>query len=186
MNRRHLVTGLSGAALFPLIIQLTSQGAGAQPASPDAPSVPIGADDYRRLTLSAGMLAKQSSELASQKATNPKVKQFATFEIAEQTAIAQVLTSPQSPAPVQLDDKHAAALKSLQGASSADFDKAYLRGQIEGHSELLGIQDAFLQGKGQDTLSMTASDTGHIATLAKTVILMHLTMLKDLNDLVRS
>ena len=185
MNRRHFA-GLSGAAILPWAIRLGPRPAFAQPASPTAPTTPIGADDYKRMTLMVGTLAKQSSELAMQKAGNAKVKQFAGFEVAEQTAIAQALTSQQTPAALALDEKRAAALKALQGASGADFDKAYVAAQIDGHSELLGIQDAFLQGKGQDTASLLASDTAHIATLARAVIQMHLAMLKDLNGMVRT
>lgn len=186
MNRRHLFAGLSGAAILPWAIRLGPQAASAQPASPRAPTTPIGSDDYKRMTLAAGTLAKQTSELAAQKAGNPKIKQFAGFEVAEQTAIAQVLNSQQNPAAVALDDRRAAVLRDLQGASGAAFDKAYIAAQIEGHSELLGIQDAFLKGKGQDTASLLASDTAHVATLAKAVIEMHLAMLKDLNDMLRA
>ena len=185
MNRRHLFAGLSGAAVLPLAVRLGPHVAFAQPASPTAPTTPISSDDYKRMTLMAGMLAKQSSELAVQKGSNAKVKQFAGFEVAEQTAIAQALTSQLTPATVALDDKRAAALRDLQGASGANFDKAYIAAQIDGHSELLGIQNAFLNGKGQDTASLLASDTAHIATLARAVIEMHLAMLKDLNDMLR-
>ena len=186
MNRRSLFAGLSGAAILPWAIRLGPHAALAQPASPSAPTTPIGGDDYKRMTLMAGTLAKQTSELAAQKASNAKVKQFAGFEVAEQTAVAQALTSQQNPAAITLDDKRAAVLRTLQGASGADFDKAYVLAQIDGHSELLGIQDAFLKGKGQDTASLLASDTAHIATLAKAVIEMHLVMLKDLNDMLRA
>ena len=172
MNRRHLFAGLSGAVVLPWVVRLgTWRAAFAQPASPTAPTTPIGADDYKRLTLMAGQLARQSSE---------------GFEVAEQTAIAQALTSQQTPAAVALDEKRAAALRNLQAASGASFDKAYIVAQIDGHSELLGIQQAFLNGKGQDTASLLASDTAHVATLAKAVIEMHLAMLKDLNDMLRA
>lgn len=185
MNRRSLVAGLSGAVVLPWAVQLAPRGARAQPASPSAPTAPLGEDDYKRMTLMVGALAKQASELAAQKAANPKVKQFAGFEVSEQTALAQALTGQQSPPAPPLGDKHAASLTSLQGVSGADFDKAYIKAQIEGHAELLGIQDAFLLGKGQDTASLLASDTARMATLAKAVIQMHMAMLKDLNDTVR-
>ena len=185
MKRRNILAGLSGAAVLPLALQINSSSALAQPASPSVPTNPIGNDEYKRLTLAAGSLAKQSSELAAQKAGNAKVKQFAEFEIAEQTAIAQALTSQQKPGNAALDDKQAAMLKDLQGASGANFDKAYIAAQIEGHSQLLGIQQSFLDGKGQETASLLTSDTAHIATLATAVINMHLIMLKELHDTLR-
>lgn len=185
MNRRILVAGLSGAAVLPLALRFAPHPALAQPASPNAPTTPIDADQYKRMTLAAGTLAKQTSELAFQRASHPKVKQFAGFEVAEQTALAQVLTNQPSPPPSPLGDKHAAALKALQDTSGPGFDRAYVAAQIEGHSELLTIQDAFTLGKGQDTASLLATDTAHIATLTKAVIQMHLTLLKELNDAVR-
>ncbi len=185
MNRRHLFAGLSGAVMLPLVIQISSHRALAQPASPRAPTTPIGSEVYKRYTLAAGSLSKQSSQLAMQKSENAKVKQFAGFEVAEQTAIAQVLTNQLKPGDAAFDDRQAEALKELQGAPGAGFDKAYIKAQIDGHSELLGIQQSFLDGKGQDTASMLSSDTAHIATLAKAVIEMHLAMLKDLNNTIR-
>lgn len=182
MNRRDLLAGLSGAAFLPLAVG----EARAQPPTPKAPLTAIGADEYKNRTLMAGTLAKQTSELALQKASNPKVKQFANLEIMEQTAMAQVLTMQASPPPAQLDEKHAAALKDLQGVSGAEFDKAYLKSQVEGHAELLTIQDAYTLGRGQGgTAAMFSDDTARIATLAKAAIQTHLTMLKELNDVLR-
>jgi putative membrane protein len=181
MNRRNLLAGLSGAALLPLSVG----EAWAQPPTPNAPLTAIGADEYKSRTLMAGTLSKQASELALQKASNPKVKQFANLEAMEQTAMAQVLTLQVSPPPARLDERHAAVLKELQGASGADFDKAYVKAQVEGHAELLTIQDAHTIGRGQDTAAMLANDTARIATLAKAAIQTHLTMLKELNDVLR-
>ena len=181
MNRRNLFAVLSGAALLPLAVG----EARAQPPTPNAPLTAIGMDEYKSRTLMVGTLAKQTSELALQKAANPKVKQFANLEVMEQTAMAQVLTLQASPPPARLDEKHAAVLKELQGASGAEFDKAYVKAQIEGHSELLTIQDAYTIGRGQDTVAMLSNDTARIATLAKAAIQTHLTMLKDLNEVLR-
>lgn len=181
MNRRDLFTGLSGAALLPLAIG----AARAQPPTPNAPLTAIGADEYKNRTLMAGTLAKQTSELALQKATNPKVKEFANLEVMEQTAMAQVLTLRADPPPARLDEKHAAVLKELQGASGAEFDKAYVKAQVEGHAELLTVQNSYTTGRGQDTAAMLADDTARIATLAKAAIQTHLTMLKELNDVLR-
>lgn len=181
MKRRNLLTSLSGAALLPL----AAGKARAQPATPNAPLTAIGADEYKSRTLMAGTLAKQTSELALQKAANPKVKQFADLEVMEQTAMAQALTSQVNSPPAQLDERHAAVLKKLQGVSGAEFDKAYVDAQITGHSELLTIQDAHTIGRGQDTVAMLATDTVRIAALAKAAIQTHLTMLKELNDALR-
>ncbi len=80
-----------------------------------------------------------------------------------------------------LDANEEAMLRQLQAAAGPAFDQAYVQGQIMGHQQLLGIQEAFLRGQS----SMT-TDAVHIALLARTVIQMHLTMLHDLERIVRT
>lgn len=58
--------------------------------------------DYLTKTLTIGTLSKKMSQLASEKATNARIKEFAGFEIAEQTAVAQVLTDKLEPPPLFL------------------------------------------------------------------------------------
>ena len=43
--------------------------------------------------MALGVPPKQTSQIALERAQNPRVKQFAGFEIAEQTAVAQALTN---------------------------------------------------------------------------------------------
>jgi len=138
-------------------------------------------EQYRKATLMVGSLAKQTSELALQQAAHPAVKQFAGFENAEQTTLAQVLTNTQNPPPAPLDANEAAMLRQLEAASGPSFDQAYVQGQIMGHQQLLGIQEAFLQGQ-----PSMATDAVHVAMLARTVIQMHLTMLQTLERTLRT
>ncbi|MBV8097080.1 MAG: hypothetical protein JO110_28320 [Acetobacteraceae bacterium] len=96
MERRTLMLTLSGAAL-PLLVQAAPRFALAQPTGAATPSTPMDMAQYRLLTLTVGSLAKQTSELALERASHPQVKQFAGFENAEQTTLAQVLTDMQNP-----------------------------------------------------------------------------------------
>ena len=48
-------------------------------------------------TLMFGGLSKQTSQLAVERSRNPKIKEFAEFEIDEQTTMAQVLTDKANP-----------------------------------------------------------------------------------------
>ena len=178
MNRRMLMAGISGAAL-PLLVQASSQVAQAQTASTAIPSAPLGVAQYRQMTLLVGSLAKQTSEVAMQRASHPKVKQFAGFENAEQTTMAQVLTDTPNPRPVPLDPAHENMLRQLEATSGPAFDRSYVQGQIAGHQQLLGIQESYL--KGQPSMG---TDPVHVAMLARTVIQMHLTMLQDLNQML--
>jgi putative membrane protein len=89
MNRRHAIA-LSGAALPWLA--LGSVRAVAQTAA--SPSMgPLDMTQYQMMTLMVGSLSLQSSQLALQRAAHPKVQQFASFESAEQTTIAQVIAN---------------------------------------------------------------------------------------------
>ena len=92
-----------------------------------------------------------------------------------------MLTNTQNPPPAPLDANEAATLRQLQGAAGPAFDQAYVQGQVTGHQRLLAIQEASLRGQpGMGT------DAVHVAMLARTVIQMHLTMLQDLERIVRA
>ena len=185
MNRRIMLLGFSGAA--PVLLATASRqvfaqnsGMAAKTVSPTSSTAPLTAAQYKQMTLMGGTLAKQTSQIALQQAQHPKVKEFAGFEVAEQTTIAQVLTDTQNPSPAPLDGAHAAMLKQLQSMSPGpQFDRAYIMGQLQGHQELLAIQNGFLQ----NSRSM-AADNVHVAMLARTSIQMHLALLQDIQSML--
>ncbi len=180
MDRRNALVMLSGMALSTGLLSVTD-GALAQTATPKSgmPAT-LGSLQYRKMTLMAGTFSKQTSQLALTRAGNPKVKEFAGFEAAEQTSIAQVLTDMSNPPPAPLDGPHQQMLQQLTGQSGKAFDTAYVQGQMTGHQELLLIQQKFLDGM------PTNRNLEHIAVLARTVINMHLTMLQDLQGMLSS
>lgn len=173
MNRRDMIATLSGVAATSALLVASRGSAFAQ-----APGPTLSQPKYKTETLMAGTFAKQTSQLALAQATHPKVKEFAQFEVAEQTTIAQALTDLNNPPPAPLDAKHKGLLTQLQGMSGKAFDTAYVQGQIEGHQELLNIQQSFLNGVPVN------HDSRHIAMLARTVIQMHLTMLQDIQGML--
>lgn len=167
MNRRDMIVTLSGVMATSALI--------AGPAlAQTSPGPTLSMAKFKAKTLMAGTYSKQTSELAIAQATHPKVKEFGQFEANEQTAVAQVLTDINNPPPAPLDPKHAALLQQLQGMSGKAFDAAYVQGQIDGHQELLNIQQAFLNGV------PLSHDYRHVAILSRMAIQMHLTMLQDL------
>ena len=142
--------------------------------------VPRDLGQYRTMTLMVGSLALQSSQLASQRASLAKVKEFAEFEAAEQLTMAQVLTDEPNPTPASLDSTHAALLQTLSSTPQGHaFDAQYVALQLQGHHELLDVQNDFLHA--QPSMS---SDVAHIAMLARTTIQMHLTLLQELHQMV--
>ena len=175
MNRRDAlctITGIAGTAL--LARPLAAMAQQAEPVT----GAKLTMMQYKKFTLLGGTFAKQTSQVALTQATNPKVKQFAQFEFDEQTVVAQVLTNLADPPPVPLDAGHAATLKELQAQSGHAFDVAYVKGQIAGHQELLSIQQGYLAARPTDI------DSEHAAMFARMSIMMHLTMLADIQTML--
>lgn len=189
MNRRHFVAGIALASSFvelPAFAQNTAPTAALPHSDVEA--------KYQSETLQTGTLSLETSKVAQELAHNPKVKQFASFEVAEQQTIAALLkgeiqngTGEKSPYPAPRGTKMsgnaaapqtsttpemASALQSLQSLKGDAFDREYLKRQMDVHQRLLSIQENYISiGKAPETLA--------IATLARTVIKEHLTLLQD-------
>lgn len=178
MDRRNAIMAFSGLLASSALTAMPRRQAFAQtPAATDQATdqaTPITPLQYKTQTLRVGTLSKTSSLYAIDQALHPKVRQFAQFEVNEQTAMAQVLTDINNPPAVPLDAEQAALLQQLQNQTGKSLDIAYVQAQITGHRQLLSIQQDFLNG------TLTGNDDEHIAVLARTVIQMHLTMLQDL------
>lgn len=176
MDRRSAIMTMSGVLATSALVGLTGGTALAQTASEPTTKEKIGQSAYKTRTLDVGSFSKAMSQIALTRASHPKVKEFAEFEVAEQTTMAQVLTDMANPPPPKPDAQQAATLKQLDGESGKSFDTAYVQAQITGHHELLTTQQEYLNGM------PTSLDHEHIAMLARTVIQMHLTMLHDLQN----
>jgi putative membrane protein len=173
MVRRGILIGSAG--LGTLLLGLPSRPAPAQQSN--APR--LSGTEYVAATLMGGTLAKQTSELALERGQHPKVRQFAGFEIAEQSTLAQVLTDTVNPPPVPLDASHAAVLQTLRAQQAGPaFDRAYVLSQVQQHQALLLIQQGYLESFNRRT------DTQHIALLAHTSIQQHLVMLQEIQAML--
>lgn len=88
MNRRYALMTLSGVMATPLLVSLPRL---ALAQSEKLPTLNL--SQYKAETLMLGSLSRQASQLAEERTRNPKIKEFAEFEIAEQTTMGQVLTN---------------------------------------------------------------------------------------------
>lgn len=143
---------------------------------------------YVMQALAAGTVSLQASNFAVTKAQNPRVKQFAEFEIGEQNTLADVLHSladPSATASTGARQAASTAPELSQAASqmmerlsraqpSPAFDREYVAGQIQGHQELLAIQERYLQGGAQ------SRELASIARLARGQIQQHLAVLQEI------
>jgi putative membrane protein len=165
MNRRQLgQTLLMGAV-----------AAGAMPAMALAQGGAMGEAerDHVTNTLRVGGLALQSSQVALRKGSMTPVKDFATFEVEEQTTIAQIIREMTGMAPPPPDAKAQAVMTKLNAASGAAFDRDYIAAQLDGHRELLAIQERYLAA-GRDPHHR------HVTMLARGQIKEHIKLLTNL------
>ena len=190
MDRRHLLAGLAAAAAAaPALAQTQTAPI---PVSP-SPAPTAGASgagqglgqaeqQWLQQTMMAGAVALQTSQIALEKSEDDDVKQFAKFEVDEQKGLAEVLQSMMEPSATasttpptpQLQGKHAEMVQKLQQAKGGDaFDREYIKGQAEGHRELLQIQQSFIQSNPRNREAL------NVAKLARGRIQEHLELLQD-------
>jgi len=144
---------------------------------------------YIQQALALSTVSLQQSNFALSKAQNPRVKQFAQFEIGEQNTLADILRTFADPAATastsagakaaaatapELPQKDSAAMERLSKAQSgAAFDRDYVDLQIEGHQRLLKLQENQIQSSGNREMT-------NIAKLARGQIQEHLAMLESI------
>jgi predicted outer membrane protein len=192
MDRRVILAGLAAALATPAFAQTsgspaTGSAAGAGRTSGQQMSQ---ADmQHMQETMRLGMMALETSRIAQQKAQNADLKQFATFEVQEQTTMSEILKSMMEPAttaatgaaasapPAQMDAKGREMIQKLQSAQAGQaFDREYLQGQMEGHSALLQVQTQYLQSNPQNR------EHANVAKLARGMITEHIALLEDIQS----
>jgi putative membrane protein len=183
MNRRLLLASIAALPASRVVAQSTSPPAPAPSASTDAQQ------KHLRDTMAFGSLSLLLSRMAQPKVTHPLLKQFAQFEIAEQEAVADVLKAIRTNAAAKgtiqaptdaeltqnLDDSGKASVEKLRAEHpGSQYDRDYIRYQVEGHRKLLDIQEVYL--KSPDNLDQT-----NVAKLAQGMIKEHLALLAGLD-----
>jgi putative membrane protein len=202
MQRRAILTSLVAFAASPVLAQSDPPtGVPANPQTPaPAPAMkmapPISASNAAEMhmkdTMAAGSLSLALSRIAAPKVKHPMLKQFAGFEIAEQETIADILKSMMMPggtptgtvkAPTDaelagnLDPTGRTTLEKMRAMKAGqEFDRAYIKAQIEGHQKLLEIQEAYLAAPDN-------ADQTNVAKLARGMIREHLALLSDLEKM---
>src|SRR4051794_35004412 len=90
--------------------------------------------------LMIGGFSMQTSQLALQRSRSSQIRDFAQLEANEQAAVAAALGA--QPGSVPLSQDQAAMLEQLSSLSGHQFDRMYVKGQIEGHQQLLDLNTA--------------------------------------------
>jgi len=207
MDRRIVLAGLAALAAAPALAQTgggttTMQPGAAAGSKMNAAGGQMSQADMQHMqqTMQLGMIALETSRIAQQKARNEDLKQFAQFEVQEQTTLSEVLRSMMEPAAtaatgaatgqaggnmpasgaMQMDAQGREMVQKLQSAEAgAEFDRQYLQGQIQGHRDLLQVQERYLQSNPQNREHM------NVAKMARTQIREHIALLEDMQNKMR-
>jgi putative membrane protein len=148
-------------------------------------------EQYLKQTMAIGSLSLAVSRMAEQKAQSDDLKEFAQFEVAEQETLADVFKSLQNPALIDgnirppsdaeveqhLDQRGREELQKMRSVpAGSQFDRDYLAAQMNGHQELLRIQESYLNSR------PNSRDFINVAKLARGMIKEHLQLLADLQS----
>jgi putative membrane protein len=208
MDRRALLGGLAAALVVAPALAQTSGSSPAVPSgsSRTMPMDRTGAQmsqadlQHMQQTMQLGMVALESSRVAMNKVRNEDLKRFANFEVQEQTTLSEVLQSMMEPAataatgsagnqpvqsnmnmpPMQMDASARDMMQKMQNQQAgAEFDKMYLQAQLQGHRDLLQVQERYLQSNPQNREHM------NVAKMARGHIREHIAMLEEMQKTLR-
>ncbi|MBB3019402.1 putative membrane protein [Microvirga lupini] len=208
MDRRALLGGLAAALVIVPALAQTS-GSSSTMQSGSSGSMPINRMggqmsqtdlQHMQQTMQLGMVALESSRMAMNKVRNDDLKRFANFEVQEQTTLSEVLRSMMEPAAtastgstasgsqsssmsmpaMQMDAKAQDMMQKMQNQQAgAEFDKMYLEAQLQGHRDLLQVQERYLQSNPQNREHM------NVAKMARGHIREHIAMLEGMQKTMR-
>jgi len=155
---------------------------------------------HMQQTLQLGMVALESSRIAMNKVRSEDLKRFANFEVQEQTTLSEVLHSMMEPAataatgstgsqsnpssmnmpPMQMDASARDMMQKMQNQQAgAEFDTMYLQAQLQGHRDLLQVQERYLQSNPQNR------EHTNVAKMARGHIREHIAMLEEMQKTLR-
>jgi len=131
---------LVGASLLVTGVLLGAQVPGQAPLPREAAAqagAKAGDQTFVMQALMAGMAEVEHGKLASQKATNPKVKAFGEQMVTDHSKAGDELKTIASlkQITVPMGPKHQAAHGKLMKVSGAEFDRAYMTDMVMGHQE---------------------------------------------------
>jgi putative membrane protein len=205
MDRRALLSGLAAMLIVtPAFAQtggssspMQSGGSGSMPMSRTGGQMGQAEMQHMQQTMQLGMMAMETSRIAMNKVRNEDLKRFANFEVQEQTTLSEVLRSMMDPGAtaatgsaatqpahagmaMQMDAGARDMMQKLQNQQAGpEFDKMYLEGQLQGHRNLLQVQERYLQSNPQNREHM------NVAKMARGHISEHIAMLEQMQKTMR-
>jgi len=122
-----------------------------------------------------------TSRIAVDKATNEKVKEFATFELAETVALTKVLTELGTVIPIT-DENTKVEFTEIESAEKGiTFDKRYMKSQVANHKLLRDLTEEYLKEAPADNLDKEEVKQKHLAILVLTIFNQHIAIAENVD-----
>lgn len=140
--------------------------------------------EFRMGVIGPAELSLATSKIATEKASQKNAKEFAGFELTEAIAVTSVLKDLGTSVP-PMDTKAKAVLEKIKNTPSGnEFDKIYIKAQLENHEFLRDLAQNYLK-KSKDKTTAAESQGKHLATLALATFKEHVAItqriLEELN-----
>ena len=157
--KRFILGFISGVVLLPILAHAQT----------------VNSSDFVQQAAIGGMFEIQSSVLALQRSQNPDVKKFAQMMVSDHTKIGAELKSslpggknPETSLnvivlPDALDREHADMVDELTNVPQIDFDKFYIRDQLDAHRQTVKLFSNY--SRFGDETSLQAFSTANLPTL---------------------
>jgi putative membrane protein len=113
----------------------------------------------------ADMYEVEAGKIASERAKDPKIKEFGAMMVKDHTATTVALKAALATSgltiapPTELDDRRKGMLQNLRAAGDSDFDLAYLHQQAAAHLEALTLHKGYADHGDNDALKAAAGKT---------------------------
>ena len=135
-------------------------------------------EEFRLGVIPRAEISLATSRIAKEKATQANTKEFAGFEFEEAVAVLTVLRDLKTPVP-EIEAKQAETLNKIETLTpGAEFDKEYIKAQLENHEELFNLADSYLNNSDPETADPAEQQGRHLATLSRAVFKEHVLICK--------
>ena len=191
-DRRSFLSKLTlaglGLTLLNLPGKVMAQQGQKQPIQPEADSGhdytmptpnPKNEKEFRVGVFGPATLSLLTSEIAVDKTTDAAAKEFSNFELREAIGVTTILKNLHTPQP-PMDAMAKATLDKIKSTGAgAEFDKTYIKAQLENHEFLRDLTVAYLRNTDGQT-SMPEMQTRQLAILALGTFKEHVVHTKNI------
>jgi putative membrane protein len=146
--------------------------------------VPGGVQNFVEDVAAGNMAEIELSRIASERATNPEVKQFAQTMMREHTAagneLKQVLSQHNVQVPTTLDEQHRDRSQELSRLNGAEFDHEYMEAMVDDHQRM----EELLEGRANEKANNEPLENSVNQWASKTLpsVQHHLQMAQQIED----